>query len=237
MTWQANIARRSAGLGTLLSNEDHDIAAAYYRETINCLQKATKHSELVDILEDFSSEVLTDLELKDCTFRSRELIINCFQILENLMYLPAVLKGARGTQTEILPVHGNKERLAAEAQKAAHAATLGADRASRQVSRVSSSTGILIGDFGSPFQFEAESDVDSSREAMSIEQEHKLKIVAVDRMKLIFCILKVIYNIYIYIYIGRCIFFDSCIFWQLFSSLLFSSDSLSSRFALLLGPR
>lgn len=191
MTWQANIARRSAGLGTLLSSEDHDMAAAYYRETIVCLQKATKFRELVDVLEDFSAEVLTDLELKDCAFKSRELIITCFQMLDNFLYKPAVLKGERGRQTEILPIHGNKNRLAAEAQRAAQAVSIGPDRASQQISRVSSKVSVSVAEsLGSPFARGIELDPDS-RESMSIEQEHKLKIVAVDRMKLIFCILKV----------------------------------------------
>jgi len=192
MTWQANVARRSAGLGTLLNSEDHDMAAAYHKETVACLQKATKFSELVDIFEDFSAEVLTDLELKDCTFKSRELIINCLQILTNLTSLPAVLRGERGKQTEVLPVYGNKARLAADAQRAAQSANLVAERLSRHVSRVSSKVSLAntADPLGSPFMQESEGDT-SKKETMSIEQEHKLKIIAVDRMKLIFCIFKV----------------------------------------------
>lgn len=189
MTWHANIARRSAGLGTLLNSEDHDVAAAFYHETVACLKCATRHTEVVDIVEDFSREVLTDLELKDFTFRSRELIITCLKILHNLLYLPAVLKGERGgRQTEVLPVQGNQERLDAEAKKTAHSAALSANRNSHNLVRTASadedeeSMGDFTG-FGT--------SLDTAREAMSTEQEHRLKIIAVDRMKLIFCILKV----------------------------------------------
>lgn len=219
MTWQANIARRSAGLGTLLNSEDHDVAAAFYEETVACLKSATKHAEVVDIIEDFSREVLTDLELKDFTFRSRELIVTCLKILDNLLYLPAVLKGERGRQTEVLPVQGNQARLDKEAKKAAHSAALSANRNNNSNTSGSNTSGNNMafragsmdteGEEGDYF-FTGLDDAAGSgqstardREPMSMEQEHKLKIIAVDRMKLIFCILKVRYFLFAQIHIRK----------------------------------
>jgi hypothetical protein len=181
MTWHTNIVRRSAGLGTLLNSEDHDVAAAFHQETITCLQTATRHSEVVDILEDFAKEVLTDLELKDITFRSRELIINCLQLLENLVTLPAIQQRERGRHTEILPVHANDARLDAENKKLAQSAVNNVRSFAERKKKNTSSTASLA--FSDTSEYESE--------PMSVEQEHKMKVIAVDRMKLIFCILKV----------------------------------------------
>jgi hypothetical protein len=181
MTWHTNIVRRSAGLGTLLSSEDHEVAAAFYRETVTCLQTATRHTEIVDILEDFAREVLTDLELKDITFRSRELIINCLQLLENLVTLPAIQQRERGRHTEILPVHANQTRLDAENKKLAQSALSNTKTFAERKKKNTSSTASLA--FSDVSEYETE--------PMSVEQEQKLKIIAVDRMKLVFCILKV----------------------------------------------
>lgn len=185
MTWQSNIARRSAGLGTLLNSEDHDVAAAFYRETVTCLQNATRLGQVIDVLEDFSQEVLTDLELKDFAFRSRELIINCLQLLHNLTHNPAVQTRERGRHTEVLPTHANQARIEAEQKKAAQSAlnfrkTYG-DTLLRDVNAASTAS----------FNFSDNGSDDEERELMSVEQEHRLKVIAVDRMKLIFCILKV----------------------------------------------
>jgi hypothetical protein len=258
MTWHTNIVRRSAGLGTLLNSEDHDVAAAFHQETITCLQSATRHSEIVDVLEDFAREVLTDLELKDITFRSRELIINCQQLLENLVSLPAIQQRERGRHTEVLPVHANQARLDAESKKLAQSAVNNVRALAERKKKNTSSTASLA--FSDTSEYEIE--------PMSVEQEHKVKVIAVDRMKLIYCILKVrtaracshllgkldwlnAYHSQAVVdrtrrrcaTLGRPTLFCCCVLRsptpvsQMFSSLLFSSESLSSRFVLLLGPR
>lgn len=200
MTWQANIARRSAGLGMLLSNEDRDIATSFYNETIKCLQTVTKHHEIIEILEDFSKEILTDLELKDYTFKSKELIINCIQIIQNLITLPAILKYEKGKQTEILPIHGNHEKLENERKKALQS-TLNSKK-NQNYSNDFNDNLSTTSFYSDSYNSINSNSSNIEKEYMSVEQEQKLKIIAVDRMKIIFCIFKVfIYYIYSIYYI------------------------------------
>jgi hypothetical protein len=183
MTWHANIARRSAGLGTLLNSEDHDVAEAFYTETVTCLQQAGRHVDVIEVLEDFSQEVLSDLELKDITFRSRELIINCLQLLHSLLFSPAYQTRERGRNTEILPTHANRERIAAEIKKAERSARNNRHPGGAEPGLFHSASGVSLG--------YSDSEAGEDRELMSVEQQQKLKVIAVDRMKLIFCVLKV----------------------------------------------
>lgn len=198
ITWHANIARRSAGLGTLLNSEDHDVAEAFHRESVTCLHKATKHSEVVEILEDFSQEALSDLELKDVAFRSREFIINCLQLLQNLLYSPCYQVRERGRHTEILPTHANRERIDAEIKKIAtrsartqrfpvrsSGAGLGYGAAQPTMALSPSLTSLGSGYGGQ------DDDGEEGGELMSEEQQQRLKVIAVERMKLVFCIFKV----------------------------------------------
>jgi hypothetical protein len=206
MTWQANVARRSAGLGTILSSEEHSVAAAYHAETVACLQAATRSAEVIDILEEFAKEVLSDLELKDIAFRSRELLVSCLQIVQDLVSAPAVLKEERGRQTEICPIYGNRERLAAAARKEQHFSGLASNKSSRNRNRASGpglrthkSNSASLAFPGDDFMFDEDMDngdgmgfgYSPEKEVLSVEQEQKLCIVAVERVRVINCVLKV----------------------------------------------
>lgn len=91
--WHDNIVRKSAGLKAISSTADAALAEKYYNETMNSLEEAKDDpDELREILEEFSSEVLLDLELKDVVFRSRQLLATLLVICRRVLSSPSKFK-------------------------------------------------------------------------------------------------------------------------------------------------
>jgi hypothetical protein len=202
MAWHANIIRRSAGLGSLLSSEDPVIATEYYEETVKGFQNAKNANELIELLDEFSNEVMTDLELKEYSFRSRELIVNCMQLINDLTTLPAIMKLEKGKQVEIFPSSGNRIRLAEERERSAQLAAVNPFKSKLGSGPLLNTTTAATTSVNSPkakafirvdssSSFLSDSSFNFNAPRMSMEQEQRLKIVAVNRLKVIFSAIKV----------------------------------------------
>lgn len=96
--------------------------AEYHAETVRCLKAVTRHEELMELLHDLSCELTNDLELKDLIFRSKEVMVECLHIVQDLLSFKAVfpLKESDCMQQlspdeEILPINSNKSKIAAAA--------------------------------------------------------------------------------------------------------------------------
>lgn len=77
--WQASIVQKSGCLGSLKALNETD-AEEYHFEVIASLQEATDMGDQIDILDEFADEVVLDLSLKSICFRSRELLVQCFNL-------------------------------------------------------------------------------------------------------------------------------------------------------------
>lgn len=87
--WHSNIMRKSLRQGRLVAHADAKLAQDYYDETCHCFTEVTDFAELSNICSDFGKEVLLDLALKDCVFRSRELFALSIGLLEQLITSPS----------------------------------------------------------------------------------------------------------------------------------------------------
>ena len=99
-TWQSWLVRESACVPTLSATANIIIAKDYLAETLNSLRscsEADKFSTKVvrkqQIFEEFHSEVLSDLQLKNASCQSREIFIVavdfCNHLTQSLAYSPA----------------------------------------------------------------------------------------------------------------------------------------------------
>ena len=61
------------------------ISRDYYTETYRCLRSAQSTVELVQVLEEFTIEVMNDLHLKDIVFKSRNLLLHCLMLVKYTM--------------------------------------------------------------------------------------------------------------------------------------------------------
>ena len=146
-SWQSDLIRRSAAIqpltGSSLAVSIRKSTADYHAETVRCLKAVTRHEELMELLHDLSGELTNDLELKDLMFRSKEVMVQCLHIVQDLLSFKAVFslkEGGDGMQQqqsldeEILPINSNKTKIAAAAGSLA--------RQRSRVSPSSSSSGI-----------------------------------------------------------------------------------------------
>lgn len=102
--WHSVEVRRCAKLGPIIGDANKNLAVDYYNETLDNLNTAclsiinpnnvdnykkktwTQEYKLVaDILDEFSIEVILDLELKDAVFHSRELLMLCLELINSLL--------------------------------------------------------------------------------------------------------------------------------------------------------
>ena len=99
-TWQSWLVRESACVPTLSATANITIAKDYLAETLNSLRSCSKADSFNDevvrkqlIFEEFHSEVLSDLQLKNASCQSRELFIAavdiCNHLTRSLAYPPA----------------------------------------------------------------------------------------------------------------------------------------------------
>eukprot|EP00601_Ochromonadales_sp_CCMP2298_P019087 CAMPEP_0173298534 /NCGR_PEP_ID=MMETSP1143-20121109/16148_1 /TAXON_ID=483371 /ORGANISM="non described non described, Strain CCMP2298" /LENGTH=655 /DNA_ID=CAMNT_0014238665 /DNA_START=147 /DNA_END=2110 /DNA_ORIENTATION=- len=226
-SWHSNLARSSAGLGPLLGTENAPLARAFYLQSVRCLQEAQRADEVLEVLEDFSREVLSDLELKDLTFKSRELVLVCLGMVWDLLNSEAQLKTERGRRSELLPVVGNRAAFARASKKDKDAKDKDASkgRASKGAGKgAGTGTGSrhkpghddvsppVSYRSGAPTARSVSGDPHQDRDPLGSERESHLKLVAYTRLRIVKAVYKTI------------------------SSLLFSSESIPSRFTLLLGP-
>lgn len=130
-SWHSTIIHESCFAVNRISAGDATIASEYYKETIQSLldfsrvqldsEKAdpdqrfhhvvvdrTTIPDLIEVLNEFSIEVSTDLELKDIVFNSREIIMLCFILLDNVLkekpttkVKPSNRKPAKGTSQSL----------------------------------------------------------------------------------------------------------------------------------------
>jgi hypothetical protein len=100
-TWQSWLVRDSACVPTLSATANITIAKDYLAETLNSLKSCSEadnfSNEVVrkqQIFEEFQSEVLSDLQLKNASCQSRELFIAavdfCNHLTQSLAHSPAV---------------------------------------------------------------------------------------------------------------------------------------------------
>ena len=127
-SWQSDLVRRSAAILPLIgSSTARSSTAVYHDETVRCLKAVTRHEELMELLNDLSMELANDLELKDIVFRSKEVVVHCLQIVQDLLSCKAVfslkeegdvIPGRESLQImlhhhqdEILPINSNKDKI------------------------------------------------------------------------------------------------------------------------------
>lgn len=84
-SWSAWHVRASSNLPELSFDQHSDGTLDYYHETINCLKDTDDFMEKKEILDELSEECLTDLNLKDIAFKSREIFLNIYQICNDLL--------------------------------------------------------------------------------------------------------------------------------------------------------
>jgi len=122
-SWRSDLIRRSAVIkpltGGSLAVVMRRTTAEYHDETVRCLKAVSRHDELMELLNDLSGELMNDLELKDLVFRSKEVIVHCLQIVQDLLSFKAVFSLKEGSMQssldEILPINSNKAKIAAAA--------------------------------------------------------------------------------------------------------------------------
>lgn len=87
-SWHSALIRKSAEVRNASSTGQGGLAAEYYSETVKSLHEAQSQHEAMEIVEDFSEEVLNDLTLKDVFFRSKELLMTCIELLQFSLCAP-----------------------------------------------------------------------------------------------------------------------------------------------------
>lgn len=129
-SWQSDLIRRSAAIQPLTGGSStvsmRNSTAEYHAETVRCLKAVTRHEELMELLHDLSCELTNDLELKDLIFRSKEVMVQCLNIVQDLLSFKAVFPLKEGDcmqqqspDEEILPINSNKTKIAAAAGSSA----------------------------------------------------------------------------------------------------------------------
>ena len=129
-SWQSDLIRRSAAIQPLTGGSStismRKSTAEYHAETVRCLKAVTRHEELMELLHDLSCELTNDLELKDLIFRSKEVMVECLHIVQDLLSFKAVFPLKEGDcmqqlspDDEILPINSNKTKIAAAAGSSA----------------------------------------------------------------------------------------------------------------------
>jgi hypothetical protein len=102
--WHSVEIRRCTRLGPIIGDANKKLAIDYYNETLDCLNTACspiinpnredkykkkswiqEYKLIAGILDEFSIEVVLDLELKDAVFHSRQLIMLCLELISSLL--------------------------------------------------------------------------------------------------------------------------------------------------------
>lgn len=201
--------RRSACLQGLIPSSDTALTDAYYFEMLACLSASKSVDESIEILDEFSDEVLLDLELKDLCFRSREVFVNGHMICHRAFTQPSGLSlavNAANSSTSVSVKKSFKNELVPSGisftSSAAHDVTAFSSDP-KSVGRTSRSN--------SKVDIHSLGDRNAGNMSDS-EYQIRLQAIALDRLRLIRSVLKT------------------------FSCILFCSESISSRFGILAGP-
>ena len=90
--WHAQRLRASLCIDDKFCHSDAELAEAYYTETLASLREAellkSPLAEQIEILHEFSEEVVSDIELKLICFQSKELFVILFNLYQTVLHPP-----------------------------------------------------------------------------------------------------------------------------------------------------
>lgn len=86
-SWHDHLIRNSACIDKLMTKTNRELSENYVKEVQNGLIIATKEknvNETEAILDELANECLCDLDIKDCLFRNKDVILRCINLIEAL---------------------------------------------------------------------------------------------------------------------------------------------------------
>lgn len=90
--WHAQRLRAAICIDDQYGHTEAELAAEYYKETVASLREVEKQksplADQVEILHEFASEVISDIELKTICFQSKELFIMLFKMYDSVLAAP-----------------------------------------------------------------------------------------------------------------------------------------------------